>query len=668
MHQLCLGQSPRAAHWYFGAGAGIDFSTGTAVSDPGSQMNSLEGCATISDLSGHLLFYTNGQKVWNRNHAVMAGGDLSGDPSSTESSLIVPLPGSDHLYYLFTTIGGSASSTGMYYTIVDMNLSGGSGGITSMKNIPLFTPGTEQLAGTQHCNSTDYWIMGRQNVEGVVRFYAYLLTKDGLSNPVVSEFKLPNHTYNTVGSISFSQDGSIMTFTSFGMDTYVFDFSTTTGALSLKTSIGRAGGEEVYSNAISPDNTKLYTTSVANAGFNYLTQYDLTAANITASRVNIDSVDFRHGSPNSFGYIGQIRLAPDQQIYVSRWNQDHPYQIDPDTKYSLDSIDVIHQPNLKGMASLPQRNYLYLHGRPTMLGLPNFISNYTSPIPTTTGCPVDPGLVDFAVSGECKGLSLVMTYTGPSNIASLSWNFGDPASGADNTSTSMNPTHLYPREGDYLVNLTVNYTGGAVTKTKTVRALTTSDVQLGNDTILCEKQSLVLHAPGSIGVRVQWQDNSSRADYVVHEPGKYFVTVSEKGCVASDTILVDYKKLPGFSLGPDQSICGNEKILLTARILTDTSSLGYEWQNGSSEKTFIATLPGSYILRVTNSCGTSSDTVRVVEGFCTVHLPSAFTPNGDGHNDLFRATGDHVTQFRMVIYNRWGQKVCASGDIGKGWD
>jgi len=667
LYQLCPGQSPRAAHWYFGAGAGIDFSSGAAVADPGSQMNSLEGCAVISDLSGHLLIYSNGQKVWNRNHAVMAGGDLSGDPSSTQSSLIVPLPGSDHLYYLFTTIGGSAGSTGMFYTIIDMNLSGGLGGMTATKNIPLFAPGTEQLAGTQHCNGVDYWVMGRQNVEGKVRFYAYPLTKDGLGKPVVSEFGLPNHIYNTVGTICFSQDGTLMAFTSFGMDTYVFDFNTTTGVLGLRGSIGRAGGEEVYSNAISPDNTKLYTTSVANAGFNYLSQYDLMAANLTASRVNIDSVDFRHGSPNSFGYIGQIRLAPDQRIYVSRWNQDHPYQVDPGSIYSLDSLDVIRQPNLKGLASMPQRDYLYLRGRPTMLGLPNFISNYTSPAPAT-GCPVDPALVDFVVSGECKGLSLGMEYAGPIGVGSLSWNFGDPASGAGNVSAVMAPVHVYTRAGDYVVSLTVNYTGGSVTKTKTVRALTTADVELGNDTLLCEKESLVLRAPDGNGAQVQWQDNSGGGVYVVHEAGKYFVTVTEQGCVASDTILVDYKKLPAFTLGPDQFICGNEKILLMPHIVTDTGGLSYEWQDGSSGETFIATGPGAYILHLTNSCGMGVDTVRVEQGFCTLHVPTAFTPNGDGHNDVFRATGDHVTQFRMVIYNRWGQKVFESGDIGKGWD
>ena len=67
------------------------------------QLTTNEGCATISSSTGDLLFYTDGITIWNKNHIIMSNGTgLMGDPSSTQSATIVPLPGSSTLYYVFT--------------------------------------------------------------------------------------------------------------------------------------------------------------------------------------------------------------------------------------------------------------------------------------------------------------------------------------------------------------------------------------------------------------------------------------------------------------------------------------------------------------------------------------------------------------------------------------
>ena len=64
--------------WYFGEYAGIDFNSGSPVALTNSAMSQYEGCATISDANGNLLFYTNGMTVWNRNHEVMENGTYHG--------------------------------------------------------------------------------------------------------------------------------------------------------------------------------------------------------------------------------------------------------------------------------------------------------------------------------------------------------------------------------------------------------------------------------------------------------------------------------------------------------------------------------------------------------------------------------------------------------------
>jgi hypothetical protein len=94
-----------ASFWYFGRNAGLQFDadTGTVTALTNGRLNTLEGCTSISDIDGELLFYSDGRTVWNRNHDVMTNGfGLKGDESSTSSGLIVPKPQDPDFYYIFT--------------------------------------------------------------------------------------------------------------------------------------------------------------------------------------------------------------------------------------------------------------------------------------------------------------------------------------------------------------------------------------------------------------------------------------------------------------------------------------------------------------------------------------------------------------------------------------
>ena len=107
---FCFSQNPdirRTYHWHFGSGAGLDFSSGTPVPEANAMISDVamgeaqEGTASISDTCGNLLFYTDGDTVWNRNNQVMPNGTgMTGCWSSTQSSLIVPQPGNDSLFYI----------------------------------------------------------------------------------------------------------------------------------------------------------------------------------------------------------------------------------------------------------------------------------------------------------------------------------------------------------------------------------------------------------------------------------------------------------------------------------------------------------------------------------------------------------------------------------------
>ena len=76
--------------WYFGYGAGIDFNSGSPVPISDGQLNTEEGCASISDENGDLLFYTDGTTVYNKSHSPMVNGtNLLADSSATQSSIIL---------------------------------------------------------------------------------------------------------------------------------------------------------------------------------------------------------------------------------------------------------------------------------------------------------------------------------------------------------------------------------------------------------------------------------------------------------------------------------------------------------------------------------------------------------------------------------------------------
>ena len=89
--------------WYFGKNLGLDFNNNPPTLLTNGKIDTDEGCSSISDKEGHLLLYTDGIKVWNKNHKIIEGADdLHGHPSSTQSGIIVQKPKSESIYIVFT--------------------------------------------------------------------------------------------------------------------------------------------------------------------------------------------------------------------------------------------------------------------------------------------------------------------------------------------------------------------------------------------------------------------------------------------------------------------------------------------------------------------------------------------------------------------------------------
>jgi len=157
-------QENNANIWYFGENAGVNFNTGIPLSLTDGALNTWEGCASICNQEGELLFYTDGQTVYNRNHQIMPNGTgLLGDYSASQSSIIIPKPDlspNNNIYYIFTVDRWQDDFVnGLRYSIVDMTLDGGLGDITSDKNILLHDKVAEKITAIHHSNNQDVWIL-----------------------------------------------------------------------------------------------------------------------------------------------------------------------------------------------------------------------------------------------------------------------------------------------------------------------------------------------------------------------------------------------------------------------------------------------------------------------------------------------------------------------------
>ena len=285
------------------------------------------------------------------------------------------------------------------------------------------------------------------------------------------------------------------------------------------------------------------------------------------------------------------------------------------------------------------------------------------------------------------------------------------------SSTQYNPPPFsYNQPGTYNVHLTVNEgLPDQVDLCKSIVIGPVPTVNLGPDRNICLGQSTTLDA-GEGFTTYLWSTGATSRTITVSTAGTYLVTVTHAGCSTSDSTIVIVStttpprsidtiicfgekyfadgairsisgtyfdtlqiskgcdsiiiihltvkpKIP-INLGGNKTICPGEKITLHATL----SGATYTWQDSSTDSIFVVSEPGIYWVHfIYNNCS-FGDTAIITECPGELWFPSAFTPNGDGVNDLFRPKGFNITNFKMMIYSRWGQLLFETSDIETGWD
>ncbi len=765
--------------WYFGEYAGIDFNSGSPVPLMNGSLGTTEGCSSISDSSGNVLFYTDGGQVWNQNHIQMPDGfGLLGSFSSTQSALIVPKPNSDSLYYIFTVDDWYflPAHDGLRYSIVDMSLQSGLGDM-SIKNVLIDSPMTERITAVRHCNDVDVWVLSHE--WGSDAFFAYLVTDAGISSPVISNVGSPhNNGSDFAGCLKVSPDGSKLAVALFSSKKFeLFDFDNSTGVVSNPTSAYSSNYSGAYGVEFSQDGTKLYGATISGNIF----QFDLLAG----SSNDIINSAWIVGTSDTAIYA--LQLGPDGKIYVAR-------------NYGF-YLGVIEYPNILGTPCNYIDTAVFLAGFICRGGLPNFVQSYF----------YKPSF-SFAYNNTCTGDSTGFAISNTNTIDSVIWNFDDSISGSANSSTMLSPSHIFSSAGSHNVKLLIYYNCRIDTVLESVIINSLPLVSTDNDTILCIGDSAILIGTGGInyywntgdttssiivspavttiyslsvsdsfcsamdsitvfidslpsvniigdasicigdstaltvsgGISYLWNTSDTAASIIVSPSGTvtYLVSVFDSTCSTTDSIIVTVNPLPVVNLGIDTQICQGYIHMLDAGNPGST----YLWQDGSIDQLNAATISGTYYVNLTDANGCKgNDTIEItvtllppvyagedntitlgssvqlsgsgglsyswspsnglsctdcqnpvanptettiysvtaidssfclntddvtiyVDKSCVIFLPNIFSPNGDGENDVLQVMGKGFEIYTFIIYDRWGEKVFETNDVGRGWD
>ena len=498
-------QGKEAYVWYFGHFVGVDFKTG---SPPEVATSAMEAHAvfpsSIADTNGDLLFYSNGRHIWNNNHTYMQNGESIGG-SGDKSSLIIPKPGSDYLYYFFSyQTQGYTQQSDFVYSLIDMNLDNGLGGVVvGHKNIYLFSEANRGcLTAVQHANDNDVWVVAHDwlSTHTSNNYYAFLVTSDSVNRtPIGSYTEMPISGLSAF--IKISPDGKKIVGISPDDDAYfdLLDFDDETGIVSDSNHLLHYMSQ-AHKAEFSPNNSKLYI-----CGDN-LFQYDLNAGT-HEDIINSETLIYEGG--------GAIQIAPDAKIYQIK---------------NGDFLNVINSPNEQGTAceyeeevvSFEGLHYLYFASG----NFPIFIQSFFD----------DP---TFTTQYHCLGDATTFEIDDTDGIDSVYWKFDDFLNMPHDTSTLFNPVYTFSHAGIYNVELTV-YIGlieKLIKQEVVIHPIPEPD--LGNDTLFCDTSfSITLYA-NCEGDFFTWSTGQfGVSEITVSDTGMYWVNVNKDGCYNRDTIYI----------------------------------------------------------------------------------------------------------------------------------
>lgn len=562
--------------WRFGNGAGLDFNTAIPTPMPNSGMNTLEGTCSVSDYSGNLLFYTNGNEARDRNNVIMPNGSgLSGGTSATQT-LIVPWPGDCSKYFIFQA-SDHMQNGDFRYSVVDMCLNNGFGDVVAgSKNIFLHNPTSEKITAVANSNGTDYWIITHEL--GTANFRVYPVTAAGVGTATVTNIGAVHAANCMIGPMKASPNGQkLVVENTFCSQVQLFDFNPATGAITNAVTLNTVlpnGGNGYYGAEFSPNSQQLYLSCTWIN--DWLIQYDLATATQTVL------------ASTSGNYVyGGLQLGPDGKVYMVQNNQN--------------ALDVIANPNVAGTGcNYTAASQPLAAGTTSTMGIPNFIPALLNQ--TTVAAPLNVNLGNDTNVACNSSFSLILD-AGQFCSAQYLWQNGDTTQ-----------TTTVTQAGTYYVDVSSPCGNGTDTIVVTMTNIPPV-VQLSAPVQICAGQSITLTASGAS--TYTWPAgqgfNATYPDSATASPvsSTTYSVIGTNAC-GSDTAYILVQTTPNSSATApaDTAICAGASIALSA-----AGASTYQWGGGSTATTqTISVSPLQttvYYVSSADPCPLAADTVTV---------------------------------------------------------
>ncbi len=255
----------------------------------------------------------------------------------------------------------------------------------------------------------------------------------------------------------------------------------------------------------------------------------------------------------------------------------------------------------------------------------------------------------------CPGQTVMLTVN--TNAGRIQWATGE-------TGNSI----VVSRAGNYQVAV---YRDNCVVK-EAVRVTERPDIklELGPDRFMCPGSSILIDARHADVNVYRWNDGDLNPVKTITQPGTYVLGVLDRFCdrYKTDSIKVTISGPPTVNLGNDTILCKGRRHILKSNAVNASR---YLWSTGATTAGIEVTQPGTYTVTAFNDCGSTTDeiTIDVKECDSKPEVPNAFSPNGDGKNDVFRpVVRGPMYDYELRIFNRWGEMVFISKDQYQGWD
>lgn len=716
--------------WTFGKSYSVRFTTGgpSLANVPGTGNNVTNNMPffrsnAVCDVNGNLLFFVKikntdfivppdnpdylGKNIYDANGNAMTNSDLVAATPTRGPVHIIKRPGANKQYYVIYSL-----NQGLFATTVDMSLNNGLGGVvTAEKSIMLSSWQTvvgEKTAVIQGCDCI--WLLARSRTSN--QYKAYRITEAGINlNPVISDIGLlPLSRYNTdlsagpygvaseslafkngsSGLLKASQDGSkVVACCDKGLELY--DFHKCDGTLSDARLIDTTSTQIApiyspssgmqynpwpvgfYSACFSEDNSKLYATYMFSR---HVYQYDLsqpTIPSVMASKTVVLSNQYTVlyeisgcGVIDTPG-MGDLKMAPDGKIYIGNAAYGPCDTAGFPNAIKYNALHAINYPNLAGTTCSGQQNAFilsYLWGPDHRNIGVDFPPDMVLPPPARDSvhsynniflCHKDLLLPD--TTGSCyhwnTGATTATVLADTAGLYTVQWSGKDCTFHKDSFQVyfSQFPTvdtlqKLCPE--DLFISASQNAGDTSV-----------YDYKLTDST-----HAIVQAARSGHGFRFQ-------SLYA----GRYYLNITApSGCDTDIDINLEALQKPQIITAPSDTVIRyGDSIRIHA-----SGALYYVWTHSAPlDSSYIAnplaypTQPTLFLVMglAENGCRDTGFVKINIDYTMPSFIPNAFSPNGDGLNDVFNISGIHFQRLLCFqVFNRFGQQIFSTLNPATGWD